>query len=91
MRRGMLHAEHHTATRVAIAASKRGNRQGPQCRRFARAAGVVEQTIDAANFSTACPISARISSSTVTSVWRKMQLPPSFSGQRLASARAARR
>jgi len=46
----VLHPEHHTAHQVAIAASKRGNLKALNAAGLRRAAGVVEQAIDAAEF-----------------------------------------
>src|SRR6266404_5251587 len=76
-------------TRVAIAASKRATSRPSMPPVCAGPPALLNRQSMRPNFSTAWPISARIWSSTVTSVWRKTQWEPSFLAN--ASPSGARR
>src|SRR6202022_164238 len=75
--------------RVAIAASKRATSRPSMPPVCAGPPALLNRQSRRPNFSTACAISPRISSSTVTSVWRKRQLAPSLPAS--ASPSGARR
>src|SRR3984893_1000109 len=76
-------------TSVAIAASKRRASRPSMPPVCAGPPALLNRQSMRPNFSTAPPISARICSSTVTSVWRKMQAAPSLPAS--ASPSGARR
>ena len=76
-------------TRVAIAASKRSTSRPSMPPVCAGPPALLNRQSILPNFSTASAISARICSSTVTSVWRKMQAGTELLCQRLALRHAA--
>src|ERR1700726_3228340 len=76
-------------TRVAIAASKRAASSPSMRPVCAGPPALLNRQSIPPNFSTASAISARIWSSTVTSVWRKTQVGAELVRQRLAFRHAA--
>ena len=76
-------------TSVAIAASKRSTSSPSMPPVCAGPPALLNRQSILPNFSTASAISARIWSSTVTSVWRKTQAGAELFGQRLALRHAA--